>query len=293
MVRHGTPRKYLNLMQAYTAYLRGSSTIASMPAFLKVEISRYCEVDCLYCPSAKQPMFYPLDKYEALIDRFKDYVFLVSLYDIGEPLHHSRVIESIEYAHQNNVGTVVSSSLSLERSDEFWNALATSGLDRLIVAIDGITPEVYNRYRRNGDLGLVLSNLERIIAFRDSARARLFIEWQMIDFDWNRAEHGKARDMARMMGCNDFRIIPEATRSRIASDNATGIRSRNCLLPYVLFFVTASNAVRLCYKVYHHDMSIGNLDDSSFSDIWTGRGIARVRDRSQIGHRPGCQKCKE
>jgi len=292
-IRYGTARKYVNLAQAYIAYLFGRVEISSMPAFLRVEICRYCEINCLYCYPAKAQLFYPLEAYKQLIDQGKDFIFSVSLYDIGEPLHNPQVLDYIRYAHQNKVGTVISSSLSFERDDEFWNSLATSGLDYMIVAIDGITQDVYNHYRRNGQLDLVMSNLKKLLAFRNRADAKLFIEWQMIDFAWNRTEQNKAKEMAYQMGCNRFDIIAEATQPRKHYDEESTIRKRNCLLPYILFFVTANNSVRLCYKIYHHDMCIGSLSNNTFAEIWNGSEIARVRDRKQIGAREGCQKCRE
>jgi MoaA/NifB/PqqE/SkfB family radical SAM enzyme len=292
-IRYGTVRKYVNLARACGSYVSGKAEVSSRPAFLKVEICRYCEIDCLYCYPAKTQLLYPLDAYRQLIDQFKDTILSVSLYDIGEPLHNPDVLEYIRYAHRNGVGTVISSSLSFERDDGFWNDLATSGLDYLIVAIDGITPGVYNRYRRNGRLDLVMRNLQKLLAFRDRADTKLHVEWQMIDFEWNRAEQDSAAALARRLGCDRFRIIPEATQSRRRYDQESPRRTRNCLLPYILFFVTAGNDVRLCYKIYHHDMCIGSLSDSTFADIWNGSEIARVRDRRQIGHRDGCRSCPE
>jgi radical SAM protein with 4Fe4S-binding SPASM domain len=313
---YGSFRKYVNLVKAYVAYLHGSTKISSMPAFLKVEICRYCEVNCLYCypirensPYPQESLLYPLESYKQLVDQFKDSIFLISLYDIGEPLHNPQVLDYIHYAHQHRVGTAISSSLSVEREDRFWRDLVTSGLDHLVVAIDGTSQEVYNRYRRNGQFDLVMSNLKKLLAFKKETNSRLFIEWQMIDFTWNRSEQREAEKMAYQLGCNLFRLIPDlsvphygrrpsrreslavGTTSPLTEKSA--IRDRNCVLAYILFFVTYHNDVRLCYKVYHHDMRIGNLTDNSFSDIWNGNEIARVRDPKQICAREGCRTCWE
>ena len=292
-VRYGTVRKYANLLHAYLAYLLGKVRIASMPAFLRVEICRYCEVNCLYCYPPKERLIYPLDKYRQLIDQFREFVFSVSLYDIGEPLHNPQILDYIHYAHQSKIGTVISSSLSIEKPEGFWHDLVTSGLDYLIVAIDGITPEVYNHYRRNGQLDLALANLKRLVAHKHRMAAQLHIEWQMIDFAWNRSEQNQAQVMAAQLGCDSFRVIAEATQPRKQYDQSNMVRKRNCLLPYILFFVTANDDVRLCYKIYHHDMSVGNLANSTFAEIWNGDEIARVRSCKLIGNRIGCQKCQE
>ena len=110
---------------------------------------------------------------------------MVQLYEIGEPLHHAQVIDCIRYSHANNYATVISSTLSIQKPDEFWKDLVASGLDRLIVAIDGITQSVYQKYRRKGDLELVMCNLKKIVSHKKLIGSKLIVEWQMIDFPWN------------------------------------------------------------------------------------------------------------
>ncbi|MEI8185767.1 MAG: radical SAM protein [Chlorobiaceae bacterium] len=291
--KYGNLQKYLNIMHAYISFLLKKKNITSMPAFLKVEVCRYCDVQCLYCYMDKANVLYPFDLYMKLIDQFKDYIFLVSLYDIGEPLHNPHLLEYVKYANNNNVGTIISSSLSVEKDDSYWIELVTSGLDTLIVAIDGITPEVYNYYRRNGKFDLIFSNLKKIIEYRNKYSSKLLVEWQMVDFEWNQHEQSEAKKMALAIGCDRFRIIAEAANKRLSNHKKEIIRDRNCILPYLLFFVTAHNEVRLCYKVYNHDMRIGSLNNNSFIDIWNGSQIARVRDPKQIINRIGCQHCNE
>ena len=293
IIQYGTYRKYKNFIKSYYFYLKGQTKISSLPSFLKIEISRYCDVNCKFCFADKTDIMYSQHDYKKLINQFKDSVFLVSLYDIGEPLHHPDVVECIRYAHEKKIGTVVSTSLSMKKNDVFRGDLVTSGLDLLIVAIDGITQKTYNEYRQNGNYDLVISNLKKINELKKFYKSKIFVEWQMIDFEWNRSEQKIAEKMAYNYGCNRFRIISEATQDRISWDGENRTRKKNCLLPYILFFVTARNDVRLCYKIYHHDMHIGNLSNNSFSEIWNGPEISRVRDPEQIIHRIGCNKCRE
>lgn len=261
-----------------------------MPAFLKVEISRFCSVNCKYCYVKKEKVFYPFVLYQELIDKLKDYIFMVSLYDIGEPLENEDVIEYIKYAHENKVGTVVSSSLSINKTDEFWKELVLSGIDRIIVAIDGISEDVYKRYRANGDLNLVLSNLKKILYYKAVYAKSFSVEWQMLDLPWNKEEQGTAQKTANNMGCNKFRLIPEAMYSRLKYKQQNHIRNRNCLLPYI---VTAYNKVRSCYKIYNEPMLIGDLDCQTFDEIWNSDEIATIRDKERIRNRIGCRTCIE
>ncbi len=291
--KYGSFRKNANLLQAYYHWLKGSSKIPTMPAFLKVEISRHCMVKCKYCYIKKEKVFYPFVQYQKLIDRLKDYIFMVSLYDIGEPLENEDVIEYIKYAHMKKVGTVISSSLSINKTDEFWKELVLSGIDHIIVSIDGTSEEVYKKYKTNGNLNLVLSNLEKILYYKAMYAKKVFIEWQMIDLPWNKEEQGTAKKIAGDMGCDKFRLIREAMWSRLKYRQQRYIRNHNCLLPYIIFIVTAYNKVRPCYKIYNEPMIIGDLDDHTFDEIWNSDEIATIRDKKRIRDRIGCRTCRE
>lgn len=285
--------KTFNLIHSLLCWLVNKVEIKTKPAILRVEISRKCEVNCLYCTEKKEDIFYPLDLYKKVIDELKEYLFLVSLYEIGEPLENKSIVEYIKYARSQKIGTIISTNLSVIRSDEFWRELVLSGLDRIIVSIDGISPEVYNIYRRKGDLILVLSNLEKILFYKRQLRSGLIIEWQMINFPWNVSEQKTAREYAKEIGCNSFRIIEEVTQVRTGYINSGYKRQKNCVLPYFTFNITAYNKVRSCTRIYNESMVIGDLNLNTLSEIWNGSEIRNIRSQSLIQSRAGCKTCCE
>ena len=122
---------------------------------------------------------------------------------------------------------------------------------------------------------------------------RVVIEWQMIDLPWNKEEQETAKKIARDMGCDEFRLITEASRPRLKYRQQNYIRNHNCLLPYIIFIVTAYNKVRPCYKIYNEPMIIGDLDYHTFDEIWNSDEIATIRDKKRIRDRIGCRTCRE
>jgi radical SAM protein with 4Fe4S-binding SPASM domain len=291
--KYGNLKKFTNLGKAYLYYLKGSLKITTMPAFLKVEISRCCYVRCKYCFEEKAEIFYPFPLYKTLIDKLKYYLFEVSLYDIGEPLLNKNILDYIRYAHFNKIGTIISTSLSVKKPDEFWKNIILSGLDYLIVSIDGISEKVYNQYRTYGDLNLVLSNLMKLQEYRSKYKNNIFIEWQMIDLPWNKHEQKSAKSLSRELGCDSFRLIPEVTQKRIRYSKEILHRQRNCLLPFIIFIVNAYNQVRPCYKIYGGNLSIGDLNHSTFEEIWNGEEISQIRNKYSIRSREYCSTCRE
>ncbi len=224
----------------------------------------------------------------------------MSLHDIGEPLYNNEIIEYILYAKQNKIGTIISTSLSIKKSDDFWERFIKSGIDRIIVAIDGITENVYNKYRTNGELNLVLSNLKKLIHFNEVNNSGVIIEWQMIDLPWNRLEQQKAKNMALSMGCNTFNIIPEEVISRKKYFEERKERKRNCLLPYIILVINAQNKVRPCCNLYkglfddiRYDNIIGDLSINTIQDIWNCKEMITIRNRKLINNREYCSLCQE
>lgn len=292
-LKYGTLKKHFNFLLSLINWKLGKSHLKTMPSFLKVEITRECNVGCKLCLVEKPSWHYSLNNYRQLVDKLKNHIYLVSLYDIGEPLENKEVIAFIQYAKQNKLGSIISTSLSIKKSDEFWEAFVLSGLDKLIVAIDGITAEVYNTYRTNGDLSLIMENLKKILYYKEMHHIQMYIEWQMIDFKWNLHEQKSAREMAYQMGCSNFRLIREAVKPRLRYKKENIIRRRNCMLPYIIFIVTADNKVRPCYKVYNEPVEIGDLSKNSFEEIWNGDEVFRIRDKNRICDRTGCKTCQE
>lgn len=292
-VQYATIFKIYNFAKALFNWYFGRSINNAQPSYLRVETTRKCEVGCLLCHESKSNTFYPFDLYKNLIDKFKSTLIVVSLYDIGEPLEVKNLTDFISYANNNKIGTIISTSLSVEREEDFWVKLVNSGLDRIVVSIDGVTKDVYNKYRKNGDFNLVIQNLERLIYYKKKYNSSLIVEWQIIDFPWNQDELEPARVFSKEKGCDDFRIIQEAANARIRALKSSYIRTKNCFHPYFSLNITAFNEVRPCCKIHDTRMTLGNLSNNSFEEIWNGNNIKEIRDKNLIQCRFGCKTCQE
>ncbi|MDD2964267.1 MAG: SPASM domain-containing protein [Bacteroidales bacterium] len=290
-VKYITLSKVMNLLRSLFFWFFNIETINSYPVFLRIEISRMCHVNCLYCSEPKENRFYPFEKYSTLINLLKKYIVVIQLYEIGEPLENREIIKYIEFANRNRIGTIISSNLSIQREDFFWKDLVLSGLDKMIVAIDGITSNVYKKYRRNGDLNLVMSNLKKILYYKRIHNSKIKIEWQMIDFIWNKSEQVLAKQLSFQLGCDEFRIIPNSYGKSNWS-NTPHLRTKNCIFPYITFIVNVKNIIRPCPIIYNKDVSLGNLNKENFNEIWNGDEIKKIRSNKKIIHRDGCKTCK-
>lgn len=101
--------------------------------------------------------------------------------------------------------TSISTNMSVPRFDA--DAYVASGLDYMVLSIDGATQENYARYRQNGDLQLVYRNIQELVKSKIIMRRRTpVICWQYLAFTHNVHEAPLAAKIARDLGVDEFKI---------------------------------------------------------------------------------------
>ena len=98
----------------------------------------------------------------------------------GVPLVHWFKEDLVEYARKKNVYTA-SSTNGHFLDDETARDTVASGLDRLIISIDGITQQTYEAYRKEGSLEKVFEATSNVIRWKKKLRRRgLVVVWQFL-----------------------------------------------------------------------------------------------------------------
>ena len=101
--------------------------------------------------------------------------------------------------------TALSTSLSVRRFDP--DAYVESGLDFMVLSIDGATQAVYERFR-DGILELVFENVRKLVeAKRRLGKRTPVLSWNFLAFDITRTKSRAAARMARKLGVNLFRVV--------------------------------------------------------------------------------------
>jgi len=207
--------KTLNLLVAKRDMTRRSLQVDAQPLGLIVDPSNGCNLACPGCVHSQNvkrmgrfdwsPGMMPEDRMGRLIKRFGPFASHVFFYNYGEPLLNPRTPEYIRMAKRTLARTVVSTNLSLKKFDA--EAYVASGLDFMTLSIDGTTQETYARYRRGGDLDLVLANVEKLVeAKRRLGRSTPVLNWQFLVFEHNRHQMDRAEELARAMGVNQITL---------------------------------------------------------------------------------------
>ncbi|MDD3687848.1 MAG: radical SAM/SPASM domain-containing protein [Bacteroidales bacterium] len=159
------------------------------PSFLSFEPTNYCNLKCPACPSGsgkltRQKGFADIDVFKNLIDENKKHLINLILHFQGEPLLHKQLGNMISYARNNRIFTELSTNANLLAS--VFDSLKENMPDKIIISLDGLTQETYNKYRVNGEINKVFEALKLLSQM--PKKKRPFVEVQFLVFSHNENE---------------------------------------------------------------------------------------------------------
>ena len=217
IIPHITAKKILNALRIEYELCRGRPYIKGKPYWAKIETSRVCnlccpgcyahgsDIDPAYPGTGDGKRFLSLQLFKHILDQLKNYVFAVQLYDEGEPMLNPEIFAIIEYAHLANVGTVISSNFSMPLQEEDFTKLVVSGLDRIVIGIDGSTQEIYEKTRVKGNLERVIANTRKLISTKKRLRSkRPMVEIQFVQKPVNLHQSDEVAALAEKLGADMF-----------------------------------------------------------------------------------------
>ena len=289
-----TFRKLLNAAVNQFEYRAKKTVLRSKPLFMKVEPTYLCQIHCPACTYhqvgskvviPKNPNL-GYDDFVKIVEPIKDYLVGISLSARGEPTLCKDLFKMIRYCSDNNIGTDIASNLSKPFSDEDIEASVDSGLDHVLVALDGTTQEVYEMYRIGGRLDLVLENSRRIIeAKRRKGADHPFMEAKFIFFQHNKHQYEEAKQLSIKMGFDRFSSVLDWNDPERLSENKAAIvenraKKRVCYWPYRTLLVGWDGAVFPCCSC---DFTLGNAIADNIRDVWNNVEYRELRKAVSSG----------
>ncbi len=176
----GTIRRLKNAAQILSSYyysrLTGLPSISGMPLSISVEPTTSCNLRCPECPSGLRSFTRStgmLDQtlFENIIGQLANTLTYLTFYFQGEPYLHTRFLDMVNYAASKNIYTSTSTNGHFLK-DDIAKQTVTSGLDRLIISVDGTTQETYESYRIGGTLEKVIEGTRNVIAWKKKLRSQ-------------------------------------------------------------------------------------------------------------------------
>jgi radical SAM protein with 4Fe4S-binding SPASM domain len=319
-----TFRRLRNISDIYFSYqlsrLTRTPSIYGLPVSISIEPTTSCNLRCPECPSGLRSFTRPtgmidVKLFRSIIDQLSPTLSYLTFYFQGEPYLHPEFLNMVSYASARKIYTATSTNAHYLKP-ETAETTVRSGLDRLIISIDGMSQETYESYRVGGSLEKVINGTRNIVAWKKKLRSSTpHLIFQFLVVKPNEHEVADVYRLAASLGVDqvvlktaqiyDFEngsplmpIQEKYSRYRKNADGTFSIKNAmrdECWKMWHSCVITwDGKAVPCCFD---KDAShvLGDLTKESFSDIWHGtrynefrKGLFRAR--SEIGI---CKNCTE
>lgn len=291
-----------------------------LPAAVAIEPTTACNLRCPECPSGLRAFTRPTGTLQAelfkkIIDELHRELIWLTFYFQGEPYLHPQFTELVRYARGRGIYTVTSTNAHF-LDEENARKTVTSGLNRLIISIDGTTQETYQTYRIGGKLEKVIGGTQRVLAWKKRLKSTTpHVVFQFLVVRPNEHEIERIKALAGELGVDellfktaqiyDYRngspLIPLQSRySRYVrqADGTYQIKNplkNSCWKMWHSCVITWDGKVVPCCFDKDARYPLGNVAEIPFVDIWRGKAYERFRQMLLRGRKEIdiCRNCTE
>jgi radical SAM protein with 4Fe4S-binding SPASM domain len=319
-----TLRRIWNVVRVISSFYYSKITkkvlVKGNPFTISIEPTTACNLACPECPSGQKIFSRPTGKmdpefFRKTIDAIhKDLIYLI-FYFQGEPYLNPKFLEMVSYAAKKKIYTITSTNAHFI-DDKTAKATIESGLDRLIISLDGTTQEVYQNYRVNGSMEKVLAGAEHLVKWKKKLKSKtphLIFQFLVVRPNEHQIEDVKA--LAKKIGVDEVKfksaqiydykngsdLIPlneKYSRYKKSADGTYEIKNElnnYCWKMWHSNVVTWDGKVVPCCFDKDAKYVMGDMTEKPFHEIWESGEYGKFRQnlathRNQIDI---CKNCTE
>jgi radical SAM protein with 4Fe4S-binding SPASM domain len=291
-----------------------------MPVSISFEPTTSCNLRCPECPSGLRAFTRPtgmLQKnfFKETIDQLHKELLYLVFYFQGEPYLNPDFLDMLKYASSKKIYTATSTNAHY-LNDENAKRTIESGLDRLIISIDGTTQDVYEQYRVGGRLDKVIEGTKNIVRWKKEMKSKTpFIVFQFLVVKPNEHQVEDVKKLGKEMGVDDVwfktaqvydfendpnNLIPTLDKySRYRKTQKgyafKGKLANHCWRLWHDPVITWDGLVAPCCFDKDAQHRLGDLKQKSFKEIWRNGEYKKFRSAILQGRKniDICSNCSE
>ncbi len=305
--------KFFNLIKLLSGYFVSRITHKVLhwgnPASLSIEPTNCCNLHCPECPSGMNLLtrdkgIMDLSLYQNLLDQLSPTLYYLNLYFQGEPYIHPQFTEMVRVAKSKKI-FVSTSTNGHFLTPENARVTIASGLDKLIISLDGTDAESYEQYRVGGNFNKVITGIKEIVEQKKaggSKKPEIILQFLMLKSNQHQVK--QILQLGKDLGVDkvelktaqfyEFKegnpLMPDDSRfsryKRIKADPEDHpryeIRNRlpnHCFRMWSSCVVTWDGTVVPCCFDKDATYLMGNLKEQAFGKIWKNEAYRNFRKK--------------
>jgi radical SAM protein with 4Fe4S-binding SPASM domain len=315
-----TPAKALNAAKVVSSYyysrLINKVVHRGFPISVSFEPTTSCNLRCPECPSGLRSFTRPTgmldnDLFTRTIDELSSSLLYLIFYFQGEPYLNPKFLDMVLYASKKGIYTATSTNAHY-LNDENSKKTIESGLDRLIISIDGTSQETYESYRIGGTLEKVIEGTKNILRWKKELKSNTpHVIFQFLVVKPNQHQIDDLYKLADELGVDEVKLktaqiydyengselmtdLDEYSRYQKNHDGSYSIKNEllnNCWRMWNSCVITWDGTVVPCCFDKDAKHKLGDMKKESFKDLWTGEKYNNFR-KSLMKSRTEIEICK-
>jgi radical SAM protein with 4Fe4S-binding SPASM domain len=320
LMSKATPQRLWNSSRVFSSFqysrLAGVPSIQGLPISISFEPTTSCNLRCPECPSGLRSFTRPTGMltrslFEKSIDQLADTLTYLTFYFQGEPYLHPSFLDMVRYASDRGIYTATSTNAHYLK-DDVARRTVESGLDRLIISIDGTTQDTYASYRVGGTLEKVVEGTQQVLAWKKKLRSKTpHVVFQFLVVKPNEHQIPEVYSLAHKLGVDQVALktaqiydyeqgsplIPTQdmySRYRQNADGTYSVKNKlmnHCWKMWQGCVITWDGRVVPCCFDKDAHYVLGDLSKQSFREIWYGEAYKEFR-ATLLKSRQEIEMCK-
>ncbi|WP_234119683.1 radical SAM/SPASM domain-containing protein [Clostridium hydrogenum] len=284
-----------------------------IPFVVQIDPANVCNFKCKFCPSGNEQLrkkngqlreIMNFDLFKRIIDNLTEFdaqIKCIKLWKDGEPLLNHHIGEMIKYIKLKEVSEKVELTtngylLNQNLSDK----LIESGLDRIIISIEGITKEKYSEVSGvDIDFDGFLKNIRYLFEHRNKCIVHVKI------VDTGLTQEDKDTFFKLFNGiCDEYfieKVVPcwpgfENDCIHEGEVNVWGrelVKKEVCPLPFYFMSINANGNVGVCCNDWEQKILLGNVKEKTLKEIWNGDELRKFQILQLLKKRRSHDVCKQ
>lgn len=277
----------------------------ALPSTVQIEPTNICNLKCPLCVNIEIPKeeqkHLKFEEFKHILSKF-NYTIKIFLTGFGEPFLNPDIFKIIELAKSKGHTINLSSNLNIKKN--LMKDIIKSGLDTIILSIDGFSQESYSKYRKNSNFSRVIENVQYLNEIKKSCNAFYpVITWQFLVNKYNENEIVQAGTFARESGINivfkefgladdlpeyNFGDIEELKQKWLPSNkiyirknylDKTNNYVADTACPYLWRSISIKSNMKVtpCCFTYKDQSHFGDIAKESLEDIWNNEYYQSAR----------------
>jgi len=296
------------------------------PLSLMIEPANICNLRCPTCPTGagklnRPPRLMRFEEFKSIVDQSRIYVEDIVFWNYGEPFINPDLLKMIKYAVSSGIHVITSTNGEFFKSLDFALQVVRSGLQHLIICLDGADQETLSIYRKGSDFNSIIRSIELIIQAKRELKSNTpRVEIQFILMKHNEHQRERMKIIAGELGVDHYcektvginandpefqeqaeKFLPRdisLSRYYLRKDGTYGLKGKPgnyCDWVYERTVINSDGTVvPCCYDLYSEHI-MGNVFEESLKSIWTNDKYQSFREgiRKNRAGIPICNICSE